>query len=127
MLKPAQLYKEQLYKEYIQTWYKSENMFYTGWTGDSIPEVPDNNYDEHHFVSVDTNDKLIGYISYQINWISMSADRFGIISFDRGNYLFAKDVYQAICNLFEIYHMNRVSWAAFVENPAIKSYRNFRI
>lgn len=89
--------------------------------------MPDNNYDEHHFVSVDTNDKLIGYISYQINWISMSADRFGIISFDRGNYLFAKDVYQAICNLFEIYHMNRVSWAAFVENPAIKSYRNFRI
>lgn len=119
MLKPAQAYKDRLYEEYINTWYKPENIFYTGWTGDSMPELPDNNYDSHHFVSVDKNDNLIGYISYSVDWIAMSTDRFGIISFDKGNILFAKDVYKAICDLFEVYHMNRISWCAYADNPAI--------
>lgn len=125
MLKPAQLYKDQLLKEYVKTWYKPENIYYTGWTGDSVPEIPDNNYDSHHFVSVDKNNNLIGYISYSVDWVTMNADRFGIISFDRGNIEFAKDVYKVIRDLFEVYHMNRISWRCYVENPAIRGYRNF--
>lgn len=125
MIKPAQLYKDKLLEEYVKTWYKLENIYYTGWTGDRVPEIPDNNYDSHHFVSVDKNDKLIGYISYSVDWVSMNADRFGIISFDKGNIEFARDVYKVICALFEVYHMNRVSWFAYVENPAIRAYRNF--
>lgn len=125
MLRPAQLYKDRLYTEYVKTWYNPENMFYTGYTGDRVPEIPDNNYDSHHFVSVDKNNNLIGYISYSVDWGSMNADRFGIISFDKGNVEFARDVYKAVCNLFEIYHMNRVSWMAYVDNPAVRGYRNF--
>ena len=125
MLRPAQLYKEQLYKKYIEIWYNPEYIYYTGWTGDQMPEIPDNNYDSHHFVSIDKNDNIIGYISYSINWISMNADRFGMISFDKGNIGFIKDVYQVICDLFYKYHMNRISWLSFVENPVIKGYRNF--
>lgn len=125
MLRPAQLYKNKLYDEYVKTWYKPENMFYTGYIGDRVPEIPDNNYDSHHFVSVDKNDNLIGYIAYSVDWVSMNADRFGIISFDRGNIEFGKDVYKVICNLFKKYHMNRISWFAYVENPAVRAYRNF--
>ena len=125
MLRPAQLYKDRLYKEYIKTWYDSNYMYYTGWTGDQAPEIPDNNYDSHHFVSVDKDDNIIGYINYSVNWVPMSADRFGIISFKKGNIEFARDVYNAICDLFEKYHMNRISWLAYVENPAIRAYRNF--
>lgn len=125
MLKPAQLYKDRLYEEYVKTWYKPEYMYYTGWTGDQVPEIPNDNYDTHHFVSIDKNDSIIGYINYSVNWISMNADRFGIISFDRGNIELARDVYHVICNLFEKYHMNRISWFAYVENPAIRAYRNF--
>ena len=55
----------------------------------------------------------------------MNANNFGAISFDKGNVEFAKDLYQAICNVFEKYHMNRLSWGCFVENPAIRGYRNF--
>lgn len=125
MLKPAQLYKDQLLKEYVKTWYKPEYIYYTGWTGDKLPDIPDNNYNDHDFVSVDKNDDIIGYISYSVDWIAMNADRFGIISFDRGNIEFAKDVYKVIYDLFEIYHMNRISWNCYVENPAIRGYRNF--
>lgn len=125
MLKPAQLYKDRLYEEYIKTWYNPKYMYYTGWTGDQVLEIPDNNYGSHHFVSVNKMDNLIGYISYNVDWASMSADRFGIVSFGEGNIEFAKDVYCVICDLFEKYHMNRISWFTYVENPAIRAYRNF--
>lgn len=124
MLKPAQLYKEKIESLFVNTWYDEKYMFYSGWAGNELPEIPDSNYNTHNFVSVDSEENVIGYISYQVNWAAMSADRFGIISF-RNSVEFAKDVYQAICDLFEKYNMNRVSWCAFVENPAIKGYRNF--
>lgn len=125
MLRPAQLYKNELYKEYVKTWYKPENIFYTGCTGNSIPEIPDNNYHEHCFVSVNKDGKIIGYINYSVDWVSMSAHDFGIISFDKGNIDFVRDVFKVICDLFDKYHMNRISWYAYVDNPAIRGYRNF--
>lgn len=125
MLKPAQLYKEELEKKNTEAWYQPENIYWNGGTGDSSINLPDNNYGSHCFVSVDKEDNVIGYISYCIDWSAMSADRFGIISFDKGNLTFAKDLYQAICDLFEKYHMNRISWFCFADNPAIRGYRKF--
>lgn len=81
MLKPAQLYKDKLRIELINSWYKPKNIYWDGWTGNEVPDIPDNNYDNHYFVSVDQNDEVIGYISYAVNWMPMSTDRFGIISF----------------------------------------------
>ena len=45
MLKPAQLYKEELEKLFLRTWYDLKYMFYSGWTGSELPTIPDNNYD----------------------------------------------------------------------------------
>ena len=55
----------------------------------------------------------------------MDANNIGIMSFNKGNIEFAKDIYKVVCDLFDIYHMNRISWNSFVENPAIRAYRNF--
>lgn len=125
MLKPAQLYKEKLQEENIKAWYSPENMFWNGGTGDSEIRLADNNYDRHSFVSVDKDDNVIGYICYSVDWAAMSASSFGIISFKKSGIEFAKDVYKAVCNLFEVYHMNRISWWCFADNPAIRGYRNF--
>lgn len=125
MIKPAQLYAEQLKKKEIESWYDLKNIYYSGWIGRSITQLPDNNYDSHHFVSVDKEDNVIGYMSYNMNWLAMSVDGFGIISFDKGNIEFAKDVYNVICDLFKKYNMNRISWCCFADNPAIRGYRNF--
>lgn len=125
MLKPAQLYKEKLQEENIKAWYQQENIYWNGGTGDSQIDIHDNNYNCHQFVSVDKDDNVIGYIDYSVDWAAMSADRIGIISFRKGSVEFAKDVYTAICDLFEKYHMNRIQWFAFADNPAIRGYRNF--
>lgn len=125
MLKPAQLYAEELQRKNTETWYKQENIFWNGGSGDSTINLPEDNYYSHCFVSVNKNDEVIGYITYSIDWSTLSADRFGIISYDKGNMEFIKDLYKAICDLFEVYHMNRISWCCFVENPAIRGYRNF--
>ena len=125
MIKPAQLYKEEIKKKYIETWYNEEYMYYSGWSGVEEPDIPDNNYDSHHFVSVDNDGNILGYISYSVSFVTMSADRFGAISFDKGNVLFAKDLYQIICDIFEKYHLNRLCWSCIADNPAICGYRNF--
>lgn len=125
MIKPAQLYKSKLKEELLKSWYNPTNIYWSGWTGDGITDLPDDNYENHHFVSIDNSGNLIGYISYSVNWVAMSADNFGIISFKKGNIEFAKDLYTVICNIFEKYHMNRMSWCCFADNPAIRGYRNF--
>lgn len=125
MLRPAQLYKEKLQEEIIKTWYQPENIFWNGGTGDSQIVIHDNNYDCHQFVSVDKDDNVIGYIAYAVDWAVMSCDQFAIISFKRGSVEFARDIYIAVCNIFEVYHMNRISWYAYADNPAVRGYRNF--
>lgn len=125
MLKPAQLYKEKLKKENIKAWYRPENIFWNGGAGDCDIDLPDNNYDSHCFVSVDKDDNVIGYIAYSVDWAAMSASRFGIISYKKVSVEFAKDVYRAVCDLFKVYHMNRIQWCAYTDNPAIRGYRNF--
>lgn len=125
MIKPAQLYKSKLKEELLKSWYDPTNIYWSGWTGDGITDLPDDNYENHHFVSVDNSGNVIGYISYSVNWVAMSADNFGIISFKKGNIEFAKDLYTVICNIFEKYNMNRMSWCCFADNPALRGYRNF--
>ena len=125
MLRPAQLYKEQLENKNIESWYKPENIYYHGGTGEYSFNIPDNNAQVHSFASVDKNNNVIGYIGYCVDWSAMSADNFGMISFDKGNLEFVKDIYKVICDCFKVYHFNRISWYCYADNPAIRGYRNF--
>lgn len=125
MLKPAQLYEQSLQEENLAAWYRPENIFWNGGAGDSRINISEDNYDCHQFVSVDREDNVIGYIGYSVDWPSMSAGRFGIISYRKNSVEFAKDVYKAVCDLFEVYHMNRIAWCAYADNPAVRGYRNF--
>lgn len=125
MLKPAQLYSDRLREENVKSWYKPENIYWHGGVSERDIELPDCNGERHCFVSVDKDDNILGYIEYCVDWVSMSADGWGIISFKKRSVEFAKDLYQAICDCFKEYHMNRVAWCCYTDNPAIRGYRNF--
>lgn len=125
MLRPAQLYADKLQEENIKSWYKPENIYWHGGTAEYMIDLPDNNGNSHCFASVDKDDNIIGYIGYSVDWVSLSADNWGIISYDKGNIEFIKDLHKAICDCFEVYNLNRISWNCYADNPAIRGYRNF--
>ena len=125
MLRPAQLYEAELQEENIKSWYKNENIYWDGGPYSSRIELYDNNYESHQFVSIDRDDNILGYIGYNVDWSAMCANRFGIISYRKNSLEFARDLYKVICDLFFKYHMNRISWCAYADNPAIRGYRNF--
>lgn len=125
MRRPAQLYRDELTKKFYEVMYDDYYMYYYGWTGVEVPVLKDNNYDSHDFVSVNTDDEVIGYISYNVNYQTMSATQLGIITFQKGDISFIKDVYDAVIDVFAKYHMNRLSFTCFTENPAARSYKKF--
>lgn len=125
MLAPAQLHEEELREESIKAWYRPENIYFDGGPGNEVIDLPEDNRDGHHFVSVDGDGNVIGYIGYCVDWSAMSADNLCIISYKKNSVEFARDVYGAIYDLFHTYHMNRVAWHAWADNPAVRGYRRF--
>lgn len=125
MLKPAQLYEEKLQKANVESWYDLSNQYCNSWCCDDEIVLEKSNGQYHQFVSVDKNDNVIGYITYSVDWSSMSASRFGIISYDKGNLLFIRDVQKVVHNIFFKYNFNRIEWRAYEDNSAISGYRKF--
>ena len=122
MIKPAQLYKEELEKKMYEQWYKPETSFYSG-LGNSSVKLKEDNYDTRQYVSVDKDNNVIGYIAHDVDWIMKTANHFGMISFDKGNLTFAIDLYEVITNLFCKEKFNRVEWRCFTDNPAVRGYK----
>lgn len=127
MLETAQLHKERLEKGLLKTWYDLDYMYYHSSTGSRTLAFDDDNYNKHAFASVGKDGVAIGYISYSVDWKSMVAHNFGIINFDkkRLSVTFAKDVYNAIRDIFYKYNLNKMEWFCYADNPALRGYRNF--
>lgn len=124
MIKPAQLYQEELNRLYTKTFYDSKYMYYRGCWGTSELNIPNNTYDSHHFAILNHNQELIGYVCYAINFASKVASNFGIISF-KPFVCFGRDLTKIIDDIFIKYGMNKIEFRAFADNPIIKHYYNF--
>lgn len=122
MLKPAQLYKEELNKLYINTWYDSKYQYYHSSPSTNELLIPDNNNIHRTFACVDKDDNIIGYFSYRIDWQSRSVYNFGLITFTNGSTLFIRNVLEHVKDLFINHNINRLEWWAYADNPAIKGY-----
>jgi hypothetical protein len=120
MIKPAQLYEEQLKKKLIEKWYDPVYKYYfIG--GSHTLELPDHNYDKRNFVSI-VNDEIIGYIAYNFHQQTKIANQFGLISFDIGNLIFIKDLFIIIKEIFEKYNGEGITFRGIMDNPVIDSY-----
>ena len=124
MLVPAILYKEEIIKGMQKYFYTDDMMYETGcmdnWTPNII-ECPDGS--NYQYAIIDANDKLIGYLSYRIDWYASKAYNFGLFSFDRGNILIGRDVFNKLEELVSKLH--RVEWRAVSGNPACRRYDSF--
>lgn len=124
MIKPAQLYRQELNSEYFKVFYDFKYMYYTGYPGAGGITIPDNTYDSHHFAILNSKNEIVGYIAYSINFASKVVDKFGIISFKQSA-CFGRDLLKIIDDIFVEYNMNKIEFIAFEDNPIIKHYYKF--
>jgi hypothetical protein len=122
MLVPAILYKEEIEKEFAKVLYTKDYFYYSGYAHcNSLTEIraEDNNY---QYAIVD-NEKLIGYLAYRINTSGTCAYNFELYSFDMGNCIVGKDLFEKMEELVSKYH--RVEWRMIGGNPVQKHYDRF--
>lgn len=126
MLKPAILYKEQIEKEFMKYQYTMDMFYETGSLESWIPDIKANSDGyKYDYAIVNNKEELIGYFSYCIDFYSSCMSRFGLISFDRGNILIGKSIYDEIERCIREYHLHRVEWRMIGGNPAEKGYDSF--
>lgn len=128
MLKPAILYKEEITRKFYELFYTDKLYYYIGYphcitdTPENIGKCLENHYE--YAVVIDLmggGQKVIGYVSYQIDPLTDCAYRFGMISFLKGNNpAMARDIYELIENLLKVHH--RIEWRMIGGNPVMKTY-----
>lgn len=121
MLKPAQLYKEELNKKYIETWYNPKYIYYYTHGCEEL-DIPNNNYDKHCYACIDNNNEITGYFNYSVDWKAKSIYSIGLMSFIDNNTILIRDVIKHIKYMFENCNISRLEFWSYTDNPANRSY-----
>lgn len=123
MLVPAILYKEEIIENMRKYFYTNDMLYETGCMENWIPNIVDCPDESTFQFAIIHNDILIGYLGYVVDWYVSKAYNFGLFSFDRGNPIVGKDVFNKLEELVNRFH--RVEWRMVGGNPAERGYDNF--
>lgn len=127
MLKPAILYKSELSKIHIELAY---NKRYKWWIcssfSDLILKLPDNDWHHFYFVSIDPENRIVGYFHAGIDRENKSISSISMFNLrEDGNILFARDLRDFMEFLLITRKFFRVEFNVVVGNPAEKIYDRF--
>lgn len=75
----------------------------------------------HEFQKLQYTDDLI----YGIDWYSSQAYRFGLMSFDKGNPLIGRALFEIMENLINKLKLHRIEWGMVSGNPVERHYDKF--
>lgn len=126
MLKPAICYKAEIEKALAEYFYTDDMMFYQGCINSYLIEVDEKGEGgEYQYAVVGNDNKLIGYIGYSIDYYSSCIYNLRAFSFDRGNPIMGKELFDLLEMLVKKYH--RVEFRAISGNPAVKGYDKFLV
>lgn len=121
MLKPAQLYREELQEKLIEAWYNPKYQYYFSGAAYTL-SIPDNNEFRHDFVHLDKDGNIDGYFSYQIDWKAKSLYNFGLIGFKDKNGIFMYECINRLWNFIQSEKIKRAEFWAWADNPVIEMY-----
>ena len=121
MLKQAILYEGELRYKMIETWYDEKYKYLSGLYCD-IDQMQTSTKDTHQFVSVNADDKVIGFISYNIDRNTNNVYNLGIVNFTNEKITFGADLQQAISDIFEKFNFHKLSFFVLIGNPIEKQY-----
>lgn len=125
MLKSAKMYENEIKQAMRNTWYDLRYQYVNGGVGCTDFQAPDSIWECHTFASIDPKTgELVGTIGYEVDWVAKSASGFFALSYnDGGSVIFARDILQVVDDIFCKYHLNRMDWWCWADNPTIKAYR----
>jgi len=128
MLKPAILYKEALPTCFALASLDDTNKFYSEqyWSFDN--GVATTNWDKHQFVSIDSSDNIVGYISVNVDRGCHYVHSLGAIRFlkdSKYDVLFAKDFKTFFLRIFYSYKYNKMNFNICVGSPYEAMYDRF--
>ncbi len=126
MLIPAIIKKDEILENFKKYYYTEDMMYETGGLDNWLPNIrEETETGRFQYAIVNSKDKLLGYLDYYIDWYSSCASRFGIISFDRGNPIVGKDLFNELNKLLCDYKIHRIEWRMVGGNSVEKSYDKF--
>ena len=126
MLIPAIIKKNEILEAFKRYYYSDEMMYETGSLSNWLPNIQEETEGNYfQYAIIGENEKLIGYLDYQIDWYCSCANRFGLISFDRGNPTIGKDLFKELNKLINDYKLHRIEWRMIGGNPVERSYDRF--
>ena len=126
MLIPAILKKDEILEAFKKYYYTDDMMFETGGIGNWLPDIQEEtNGDKFQYAIIDSDEELIGFLSYTVDWYSSCAYNFGLISFNRGIPTIGRDLFNELTKLINEYKLHRIEWKMVGGNPVEKSYDKF--
>ena len=126
MLIPAILKKNEIQEAFKRYYYSDDMMYETGSLSNWLPNIQEETESgQYQFAIVDSHENLLGYLDYRIDWYNSCAHRFGLISFDRGNPIVGKDLFNELNKLINDYKLHRIEWRMIGGNPVERSYDKF--
>lgn len=132
MLVPASCYKEEIEKAFAKLAYTDKLMWYDGCIDNFRHELTDES-DKYHFAIVE-NGRLLGYVSFRVDWYCSMAYNFGLMSFvdtyaDDNDFYGYKSTKPAIfkairevMRMVKSFDLHRIDWRCVSGNPAEKNY-----
>ena len=125
MLENAKKYEDQLRQLFFDIAYDPFYKYEQFSAYSEVFKIPDTTFNSNHFVSV-FNGKVIGYIEYQIKRPENSVWGLEVVHFGgkaSGNsYIFGKDLFLAMKDIFEKFGFRKISFCVRVGNPVEKTY-----
>lgn len=126
MLIPAVVKKNEILEAFKRCYYSEDMMYETGGLGNWLPNIQEETEPgRFQYAIVNSSEKLLGYLDYHVDWYSSCASRFGLISFDRGNPIIGRDLFNEMNKLLYEYKLHRIEWRMIGDNPVEKSYDRF--
>ena len=127
MLKKAILYEEEVKTKYMEAMTQDRFKYYAGGSYLYFDlEIKKNDWNEIQRVSVDKDNKVIGFLSAEINRVTKNMKFFGIMHFDETpDIVFSRDVISFLRELRDNYLANKFNFLAYKGSPAQKLYDKF--
>ena len=126
MLIPAIIKKNDILESFKRYYYSDDMMYETGSLNNWLPNIQEETETgRFQYAIVDSKENLIGYLDYHIDWYNSCASRFGVISFDRGNPIVGRDLFNELNKLINNYKLHRIEWRMIGGNPVERNYDKF--